>query len=414
MRQDPVLSIIGLVATALSIFLIMIVVVTSRVKVADIYPETNRSRTLYYSPMILSDTTNNYCNISQMSEFAADELFRPLEKAEVVTVYNRYNDNSSVTAPGISTPSHYAVKGVDDAFWRVFPFKFLEGAPFGEAQFYSRDKVAVIDSDVANKMFGSKGAIGGEITIDLVPYKVVGVVRPCSTLASDAYANIWIIYQRENKIDYVSPYMGTLSVAAMAPSKGDLPELREEILTAVGKTNELLSSSSSWRITPYGRPYDISEHAIEQNSNSYQDPKDNSRRTMMILAILVLVPAINLSAMTQSRLKRRNDETAIRRAFGSTRSSVVLGIMWENLIITAVAGVVGWLLSVVFVYYGAGIVFSGSGGFSGTLHLGDLVNAWTFLAAVAFCFVLNLISSMVPAINASRRNIAEVLGGNNR
>lgn len=414
MRQDPVLSIIGLVATALSIFLIMIIVVTSRVKVADIYPETNRSRSLYYMPMILTDSVKNYTYISQISEFAADELFRSLKTAEAVTVYNRWSDNASVSSPGVKTQAHYDVKEVDDAFWKVFDFKFVQGGPFNEAQFHSRERVAVIDSDVANKFFGSKSAVGGEIDIDLVRYKVVGVVRPCSTLTSDAYSNIWTIYPQSKKEEAASPYLGTLSVIAMAPSAGQVKELRSEILSNIDKTNKLLLSSGSWQLAPFGRPYNISEHSIEQNSNSYNDPKDNTKRNAMILAVLVLVPAINLSAMTQSRLKRRSDETAIRRAFGSTRSSVILSIIWENLITTAIAGVVGWLLSVAFVYFGADFVFGGSDGFSGTLHLGDLVNVWTFLSAVAFCFVLNLISSIIPAINASKRNIAEVLGGNNR
>lgn len=412
MRQDPVLSVIGLVATALSIFLIMIVIVTSRVKVADIYPETNRSRSLYYSAMILTDSVKKFTYISQMSELAANEIFRPLKSADAVTVFERWSDDVSVSAPGVKSQM-YTVKKVDDSFWKVFDFKFTQGGPFDEAQFHSRDRVAVIDADVANKFFGSKNAVGGEIEINSVQYKVVGVVHPCSSLASDAYANIWTIYQQSQEDD-MSPYLGNLSVVVTAPSSKDLDGLRSEMLSGIDKTNKLLESSSALQIAPFGRPYRINEHAIETNSNSYNDPKDTDRRNLLILAVLVLVPAINLSAMTQSRLKRRNDEIAIRRAFGSTRSSVVLSIIWENLIITVVAGAIGWLLSVIFVYYGAGIVFGGSDGFSGTLHFGDLINVGTFLAAVGFCFLLNLISSIVPAINASRRNIAEVLGGNNR
>ena len=47
------------------------------------------------------------------------------------------------------------------------------------------------------------------------------------------------------------------------------------------------------------------------------------RERVIIFIILLLVPAINLSSMTQSRLRQRVAEIGVRRAFGSTRIEMV-------------------------------------------------------------------------------------------
>ena len=43
------------------------------------------------------------------------------------------------------------------------------------------------------------------------------------------------------------------------------------------------------------------------------------------------------------------------------------------------------------------------------LPTGALLNPWVFLIALAVCFVLNLLSAMIPAWRAARRPIVESL-----
>ena len=54
LRQHPLISIIGIVGTALSIFLIMLVVMMQQVKVAPFSPESNRNRFLHVHYMSIS------------------------------------------------------------------------------------------------------------------------------------------------------------------------------------------------------------------------------------------------------------------------------------------------------------------------------------------------------------------------
>ena len=135
---------------------------------------------------------------------------------------------------------------------------------------------------------------------------------------------------------------------------------------------------------------------------------------MIIFIILLIVPAINLSSMTQSRLRQRVAEIGVRRAFGSTKLELMGQIIAENLVVTLLAGALGLLLSVAFAYLGNTLLFAQE--FSQTLSppavdAGILLHASTFGWALLFCFVLNLLSSGFPAWRASRVGIVNALGG---
>ena len=149
-------------------------------------------------------------------------------------------------------------------------------------------------------------------------------------------------------------------------------------------------------------------------ANWEPDLKAERRSRFMVYLILLIVPAINLSSMTQSRLRQRVAEIGVRRAFGCTGGEVAGQILAENFIVPLLAGVLGFLLSVLFAYVGNEVLFSQE--YSMTLNppvvdASILIHASTFLWALLFCFVLNLLSAGIPAWRASRMNIVESIGG---
>ena len=135
---------------------------------------------------------------------------------------------------------------------------------------------------------------------------------------------------------------------------------------------------------------------------------------MIIYLILLIVPAINLSSMTQSRLRQRVSEIGVRRAFGSTRMEIMGQILMENMVVTLMAGLLGFLMSVAFAHFGSELLFSV--GYSSTYvvpqtDMSMLLHASTFGWALLFCFILNLLSTGLPAWMASRINIVTAMGG---
>ena len=89
------------------------------------------------------------------------------------------------------------------------------------------------------------------------------------------------------------------------------------------------------------RPYDQEKSAIAFSANQEPDVDQHRRQRMIFFIILLIVPAINLSSMTQSRLRQRVAEIGVRRAFGSTKLELMGQTLAENLVVTLLAGAFG-------------------------------------------------------------------------
>ena len=414
LRQQPIISAVSIAGTALAIFLIMLVVMMQQVKVAPFAPESNRDRFLHVRTMSISnknwgDGTSN----GPMSVKTARECFQSLKTPEAVTIYSVFSVSKPVSLPG-QPATGVDLRETDDIFWRVFDFSFIGGKPYDKAMFDAGQPVAVITESVSRVLFGTTESVGREFLLAHAPYRVVGVVKDVSTLAERCYGQVWAPYTSTGLDKEVwSDHMGMMSCTILAHSREDFPAIREEAERRKQEYNTLIGADG-WELIYRNRPYDQEKNAIAFAANLEPDLNAERRQRMVIFVILLIVPAINLSSMTQSRLRQRVAEIGVRRAFGSTRTELMGQILADNLVVTLLAGALGLLLSVAFAYLGNSLFFAQE--FSRTLNppmvdAAILLHASTFGWALLFCFVLNLLSSGFPAWKASRIGIVNALGG---
>lgn len=415
LRQQPLISAVSIAGTALAIFLIMLVVMMQQVKVAPFAPESNRDRFLHVYTMSISnnewgDGTSN----GPMSARTIDECFKWLKTPEKVTAYTVAPVSTPVSLPGQPAVG-IDLRETDDVFWQVFDFAFINGKPYDKATFDAGQPVAVITESVARSLFGSTDVEGKEFLLSHAPYRVAAVVKDVSTLATCAYGQVWVPYTSTgmDKDTWNEDYMGMMSCTILAHSRDDFQAIREEADRRKLEYNTLIGKDG-WELVYRNRPYDQEKNALAFAANLEPDVNADRRQRIVIFVILLIVPAINLSSMTQSRLRQRVAEIGVRRAFGSTRLELMGQIITENLVVTLLAGILGLLLSIAFAYLGNTILFAQE--FSQTLSppqvdASILLHASTFAWALLFCFVLNLLSSGFPAWRASRIGIVNALGG---
>ena len=413
LRENPAISLISLVGTALSIAMIMVVVITLRARTADCVPEVNRSRCLYVPNMSyrLKENTGGSSN-SCMSVQTGRECFKALTVPEAVTLISRPSKvraslpvGEKLTADMVET---------DDAFWRVFQFRFLDGKPFTEADFQSGLPRAVICATVARHLFGqTEGVAGRRIQLNHVDFQVAGVVADVSTLATDSYAQVWIPYTAgsSESLSWGYNLMGPMRAVILARSADDLPAIREECERLRRRYND---AQGDYEVFYRGQPDTHFTHLYRKWSEE-PDMQSTVLRYVAIILILLIVPAINLSSMTLSRMRRRMAEIGVRRAFGATEGELMTQVLVENLLVTLVGGLVGLLLSYGATFLLNGFLFGNSTNAylmgETTLTAGMLLSPWIFLAAFAFCLVMNLLSAGLPAWRASRMSIVEAIAG---
>lgn len=411
LRNQPLIGTVTVIGTALSIFLIMIVAMTSEVGVMSVAPESNRDRMLHHRYLCVNSIGNeNNTSSGSIAEPAATALFMNLETAEAATIY------SDAWPQNIGLPNelslHEPLCQTDDSYWKVFNFTFISGGPYTETS--PRNSI-VIDESLARELFNATDVAGREVMIDRYePYTVVGVVENVPIIASTCFSRAWMPIKEENNESSLADVFGDFHVTILARDRKDFPKIREEIARRESAYNIKLAVQDL-KLDLNDGPYDQETVQYVQWSNMPPDAETPRRQRLMIYAILLLVPAVNLSSMTHSRLRRKVSEMGVRRAFGCTRRRLVVDIISQNLLITLIGGALGLLLSLIFGWIMADSLFvsplMNAGACASNVTLWMLIDWNIIFMALGFCFLLNLLSSGIPAWRASRTNVVEAIGG---
>lgn len=418
MKSNPFMSIISVIGTALAIAMVMCVVIIDKVKNDPLAPEVNRDRSLF-----VVGITVNFPNASQesnslLSNKVIEQVIRGIEGAEIVTSYNQLVTNY-VSLRGTTNGAVANVIASDHEFFRAFEYDFIYGEPFTEADFKSAINKAVICESTAKRLFGTADVVGKTFNIDFKEYMVCGVVKDVSLLASRSYAEVWYPYTTvTDQTEFIKGIMGMYMCCIVAKDKESFPIIRADLEKRLEEFNKGLDNM---RISFHNQPCTTSEvdDILYFGLNRYLEFDNNRREAVLfdVLLILValLVPGINLSSTTQSRMRRRMEEIGVRKVFGATRMDIIKQILLENLIMTLLGGFFGLVIAYLGVTIisdmvaGAVVVLTAVGG-DAMLDMRSMISIDVFVLAFVFCLILNLVSALVPAWLTSKQSVVKALG----
>jgi putative ABC transport system permease protein len=411
LKENKLLSFISISGTAMAIAMIMVMVITQRIELEDYAPEVNRHRTLYVKWM--STYWNNDPTSSSngpMSIRTAKECFKALTTPEAVCIYSPPYTGFLASAPEGELMKVDVLQS-DEAFWQIFELSFLTGKPYDLADCESGITKAVIAESVARKLYGTTDAIGRIIRLNHSDYTVAAVVKDVSKLAPTAYAQVWIPYTTTNITDMVwSTTMGMMRVLILARSADDFPAIREETERLRLKYNEGLDNQA---MQYRDQPDTQLAYVNRTYANIGPDIKKVIIEYVVVIALLLLIPAINLSGITLSRMRKRFPELGVRRSFGASKGALLNQILLESMILTLVGGFVGLILSYGSVFLLNDLLFANSSnsylGGTNAVSAAMLIDPAIFAGSLVFCLILNTLSSGVPAWRASRLNIVTAL-----
>ncbi len=414
LKAQPLIAAVTVLGTALAIFLIMVVVMMQQVKTEPFGPEPNRGRMIYIDRLMrVSLDENGWKSSSRLGIRGAREILDSLPGIETYTFYQINPYTESVGIKG--TPmTQTKTRATDHLYWKVFNHTFVAGHPYDSVQCVQGDKVAVISRSLANRFWGSpEAAIDADLMVNRIPRRVIGVVEDVTPLATHAYSQVWTPFKTTYGPD--AQYTGNGMAGILLESKDDLDDVRAAIDQRIAAINSGLQDQN-FKIDIMGSPFTHEEYALGIDLGKSPDLEGSRKRRYIIFLILLIVPAANLAGMTQSRLRRRVGEIGVRRAFGATRSSILIDLLVENFIITLAAGLIGLAFSLLFAYLLGPVVFADNANLvkDSVVSLGALFHWSTFGLVLLFCFVLNLISTGIPALRASRINPVNALNGHQK
>ena len=414
-RQEKLFSAIYIIGTGLSIAIVMVLSIVLYIRFANIYPETNRDRTLTVKSATVKNIKDNGAHSSSLSLNMIDICLRPLSNVEAMTaIWNPWGTEYYVQPTGTRDQLPVTIKHVDTGFWKVFAFRFLNGSPFSVADFESGILSAVISETMANRIFGTTDAVGRYITINFMQYRVCGVVQNTSPAAITSYAQIWIPYTIDpnHKNSYgEGNLLGDFTVFMLAASKPDISGIRNEVLANVQKINN--SMSDDFELMLLGQP----DTYLQSTFRMYSNHEPNMNKIVwtygLVFLILFLIPGISLSGMIDSRMERRLTEMGIRRAFGAPAKTLIQQVFMENFLFTLLGGIVGLILSYLVILLNSSWIMALGQNSIKILPDGEsvifspsmLFNIPVFLIALGVCFLLNILTAFIPAWHSAHREI---------
>lgn len=411
LRHQPVISTVTFIGTALSIFLIMVVVIIQQIPTIPFAPESNRPRLLISNGLHLESRKNMGSMIAFLGPSTAMQLYGGLEGVEYASLFHEVIEKIDVKGPVGET---FLVRGrrADGNFFKIFDHELVNGRYYTPAESDAMQKVAVVSESTAFRLFGGADPIGQKFEYDFEPYIVVGVVKDNSSLA--AYGSGDVFVPTSVNDSYAYPFdikqLGSCSVALLAAKGADCAEIKRQVKARYAQLNTELSSYD-YEAVYHESPYDIDTLSSDKGDPSHTPDVARAKRIrLLILAILLLVPAINLSSMLNSRIRHRISEIGVQRAFGCTRARIITDIVSENFIVTLAGSVLGFALGVAFAmtYDGLYTTMDNIGSVEPP-SLSMLLDWKIILIAFAVCFLLNLISAAVPAWRASRTDVVEAI-----
>ncbi|RHL88827.1 hypothetical protein DWZ95_18370 [Bacteroides intestinalis] len=411
LKQNPLLSTISILGTAFAITMIMAIVITWQTKYADLEPEVNRSRCLYFSAMHVQGKENkDWNNFGKPSAAFMKECIQPLPEVEACTAFSTA-DVALVSLTDGNNRLKVDAMSTDPDFWKIFKLQFLDGKSFTEAERGGDMQSVVISASVARKLFGTTEATGRQMLLNREVVRIIGVVKDISVTAKDAYAQVWSMYHSNelNVTDWWS-YNGNRTIAVLARTPDDFPAIKQGVEKRVKDVNAGLEQR---QIDIMEQPDNIVAHVNHVWSNIGPNLPMLYLQYGIALFIILLVPSLNLCGLSNSRMQQRVSELGVRKAFGATDGTLVRQILNENLVLTLIGGVVGLIFSYLAVYAMRTWLFTNSdnigtaGDFS--LSMGALFSPAVFVLAFVFCLLINLLSAGLPAWLATRRTIVDSL-----
>jgi len=411
LRQHKLFSGIYIAGTALAIAATTIFTIMYYVKIAPIYPEYNRSKTYYFDrgEMVSESRGQSFVQSNLSYDFARDHALT-LKNAEVVSLFVDASwDDNYVSSTGISDIKVHVIP-TDPEFFKIYEYEFTEGAPFSRDDLDTKARVAVISDDLAERTFGTaENVVGRDVILNFISYMVKGVVRAASPITQSAYADVFTPYTTYPGYDEAwMPNLGQFHAVILSDNQDGLKAEVEEI------ERRFNTSQDEYELHLTFQPKNHLTQTFDYFMNNYST-WDILKDKLLMLFVLLLVPALNLSGMISSRMDMRMSELGVRKSFGATRGALLSQVLWENLLLTVAGGLLGLIICWLILWGTSGSILTLINSFIEDVNGPMTVNAdmlfspWIFLICFALCVLLNLMSALIPAWISLRRPIVNSL-----
>jgi putative ABC transport system permease protein len=320
--------------------------------------------------------------------------YRPITYQEAMRFKDEFDfpahTSVYVYGTGIATLTHGSEKtnpnisviGTDDEYIITSGNEIGRGRNFNSIEMSYGSNVAIIGNSVAARLF-KRGVdpIGKMIGIGPDKYQVIGVLAEKGSAMAFSSDNYCIVPLENVRRKFSRPNM-TYSINIMVSDGEELPMAESE-------------ATGIFRVIRQVRAGDESNFDVSKSDNLAEMLFENLKYLRLAATVIGLITlvgaAIGLMNIMLVSVTERTREIGIRKAIGATKRTIRNQFLAEAIVIAQLGGLVGIILGI--------LAGNGVGAIIGS---GFIVPWIWIIGGVILCFIVALVSGIIPATKAAR------------
>lgn len=319
-----------------------------------------------------------------------DELEFIRDRAQLIEkIGAKANPSNREIKRGNEIMQDVRVDGVEPVIGDIEKVDIADGRYFSDSENNNSMRVAFIGMDVANKLFPAGGAVGGEINIRGIPYRIIGIQTAKGTVfgqPQDAFV--------------------TLPIKTYGGNFGGLTNSRGLYFEATAKSDKLFDDAVEEakglmrikRKLSFGEKDNfgvLTPDAISGLRDSIFGT--TSIVIMLVPTIALMVGAIVIMNIMLVAVTERTKEIGIRKSLGARQGDILKQFLIEAATLSAIGGIIGLLIAELL-----GFVIS-------KVLIETRIPLWAIILAIGVSTGVGILAGLYPAWKAARLDPIEAL-----
>lgn len=323
-------------------------------------------------------------------ELTFDELDFIKERANLISHIGAKAGNTSrdVRYNG-QTLTEVGISGAEPIIATIDNIEIEDGRYFSEAENNNSMRVAFVGMDIATKLFPQGDAIGNEITISGIPYRIIGIRVAKGTVFGQPQDNFVQLPIKTFGANFGGlRFQRAPFFVVMARDGVKMADAVDEVRTLMRIKRKLPAEEKDnfGIVTP-----DAISGLISSFTGAF------SIVILFVPGIALMVGAIVIMNIMLVAVTERTKEIGIRKSLGAKQADILRQFLFESGLLSAIGGIIGLLLA-----YVLGIIIT-------QFVFPTRIPWWAALIAISVSAAVGILAGLFPAWKAARLDPIEAL-----
>ena len=323
-------------------------------------------------------------------ELTFDELQFIKERAQLIDkIAAKSLPNSREVKNGAFSINGVRIDGAEPEIAEIEKLDIAEGRYFTEAENNNAVRVCYVGSDVAKKLFPRSGALGSELSVDGIPYRIIGIQTEKGTVFGQPQDN-FIQFPIKTYGANFGGLRGSRGIYFVATAISD-----RQFNDAVEEARTLLRIKRQLEFGVKDNFGFLTPDAITGVRDRILGP--TFLVIMIVPTIALVIGAIVIMNIMLVAVTERTKEIGIRKSLGARQTDILRQFLFESSTLAVIGGVVGLILAELLGIAITKYVFQ------------TRIPWWAAVLAIAVSGGVGVLAGLFPAWKAARLDPIEAL-----